>query len=73
MHTGGGGEGGTSKIFEKFPHKNAIKHDLPDFLKNPKYPQKNLQKKPRTPPPPPLDFQLLCIYANKFIAFATSA
>jgi hypothetical protein len=62
-HRGGrggrGGEGGGGapldppiKIFEKLPHKNAIKHDPPDFLTTPKYPpQKNLPKKPEDPPP----------------------
>ncbi len=50
------------KIFEKLPHKNAIKHDPPDFLTTPSTPFKRVcQKNPRTPPP--LDFQLLCIYA----------
>ncbi len=38
------------KDFEKLPHKNAIKHDPPDFLTTPSTPQKNLPKKPRTPP-----------------------
>ncbi len=60
MRKGEGGEGGWGaphvppiKIFEKLPHKNAIKHD-------PKYPpQNNLPKTPKDLPPP-LDFQLLC-------------
>ncbi len=39
------------KIFEKLPHKNAIKHDPPWFFHNSMYPsQKNLPKKPKDPP-----------------------
>jgi hypothetical protein len=50
------------KIFQKHPHKNAIKHD-PLIFSHPKYPpKKNCPKKPRTPP---LDFQLLCIYGPR--------
>ncbi len=66
-----GGRGGRGaphvppiKIFEKLPQKNVIKHDSPppDFLTTPSTPLKKkfAPKNPRTPPP--LDFQLLCIY-----------
>jgi hypothetical protein len=54
---------------EKLSHKNAIKYEKrrkrgpSSFSDNPKYPpEKNLAKTPGTPPPLPLDFQLLCIY-----------
>jgi hypothetical protein len=69
MHTGGEGGGEAPhvspiKIFEKLPHKNAIKHDpSPDFLTTPSTPLKRICRKPPGPPPPPLYFQLLCIYA----------
>ncbi len=52
MHTGGGpGGGGTSctpsKDFEKFGHKNAIKHEkrtpLPGFSHNPGTPSKEFE------------------------------
>ncbi len=46
------------KIFEKLPHKNAIKHDPPDFLTTRSTPSKEFAKKTQGPP---LDFQLLCI------------
>jgi hypothetical protein len=61
MHTGGGERGGvphvpSKNIFEKLPHKNAIKHDTPLIFSHPQVPpQKNLPKKS-------LDFQLLRIY-----------
>jgi hypothetical protein len=64
MHTGGRGAPHVPliKIFEKLPHKNAIKHDPPDFLITPSTPLKRIcQKTPRNPPSP-LNFQLLCIY-----------
>jgi hypothetical protein len=49
------------KIFEKLQHKNAIKHDPPDFLTTQSTLLKRIcQKNPRTPPP--LDFQLLCMF-----------
>jgi hypothetical protein len=71
----GGGEGRRGaphvppiKIFEKLPHKNAIKHDPPMIFSQPQVPpQKNLPKKPRTP----LDFQLLCIYERKLLNVIT--
>ncbi len=60
MHTGGGGRGGRGaphvppiKIFEKLPHKNAIKHDPPDFLTTRSTPSKEFAKKTQGPP---LDF-----------------
>jgi hypothetical protein len=66
MHTGGGGGlRGTPhvppiKIFEKLPHKNAIKHAPPLIFSQPQVPpSKELVKKNKDPP---LDFQLLCIY-----------
>jgi hypothetical protein len=68
-HGGGerGGRGGRGaphvppiKIFEKLPHKNAIKHDpSPDFLTTQVPPSKEFAKKNQGPP---LDLQLLCIY-----------
>jgi hypothetical protein len=50
----------TIKIFEKLPHKNAIKHDSLDFLTTPSTPLKRIWQKNKDPP---LDFQLQCIYA----------
>jgi hypothetical protein len=56
-HRGERGEGGTSctpkKIFEKFSHKNAIKHDPPPppiFSQPQVPPQKNLPKITQGPP-----------------------
>ncbi len=56
-HRGGGERGRGAlhvppiKIFEKLPHKNAIKNAPPWFSHNPKYhPQKNLPKKTKDPP-----------------------
>jgi hypothetical protein len=40
------------KIFEKLSHKNAIKHDPPDFLTTPSTPSKEFTQKPKDPPPP---------------------
>ena len=67
MHrcTQGGGRGGTSstpyKDFEKLPHKNAIKTTPPLIFSQPQVPpSKEFAKNPEDPPP--LDFQLLCIY-----------
>jgi hypothetical protein len=56
MHTGGrAGERGRRashvppiKIFEKLHHKNAIKHDPPDFLTTPSNPHKRICQK-KTP------------------------
>ncbi len=72
-----GGRGGRGaphvppiKIFENFHIKMQWKQPPPPppphwFSHNPKYiPQNNLQKNPRTPPP--LDFQLLCIYHTRY-------
>ncbi len=60
-----GGEGGRGaphvppiKIFEKLPHKNAIKHDPPDFLTT-----------PRTPRPPPPRFPTTVHLWNLVIVF----
>ncbi len=56
MRTGGRGGGAPHispiKIFEKLPHKNAIKQDPPPwFSHNPKHPpQKNLPENPQGPP-----------------------
>jgi hypothetical protein len=47
-HTGGGERGRWAlhvtpiKIFEKLPHKNAIKHDPPDFFTTPSTPLKRI-------------------------------
>jgi hypothetical protein len=54
--TQGGGGGGAPhvppiKIFEKLPHKNAIKHDPPDFLTTPSTPIKRICQKNQGPPP----------------------
>ena len=54
----GGGEGRRGaphvppiKIFEKLPHKNAIKHDPPMIFSQPQVPpQKNLPKNHKDPP-----------------------
>jgi hypothetical protein len=64
MHSGGGGGGEPhvppKKIFEKLPHKNAIKHGPPLIFSQPQVPpSKEFAKKTQGPP---LDFQLLCIY-----------
>jgi hypothetical protein len=51
-HKGRGAQVPPIKIFEKLPHKNAIKHDPPDFITTPSTPlKKNLPKKPKDPPP----------------------
>jgi len=53
MQTGGAPHVLPIKIFEKLPHKNAIKHDppTPDFLTTPSTPLKRIcQKTPRIPP-----------------------
>jgi hypothetical protein len=51
-------------IFEKLPHKNAIKHNTtsPGFLTTPSTPLKKICQKKKGPP---LDFQLLCTYVRK--------
>ena len=54
MHTGGRGAPHVPpiKIFEKLPHKNAIKHDpTPDFLTTPSTPSIEFAKKTKDPPP----------------------
>ncbi len=75
MHTGGWRRGGETsctpyKDFEKLPHKNAIKTTPPptDFLTTPSTPLKRICQKPQGPPPP-LDFQLLCIYDTNSVFF----
>jgi hypothetical protein len=64
MHIGGRGREGYVK---KFGHKNAIKHekgDHLDFLTTQSTRLKRIWPQPKRPPPP-LDFQSLCIYALK--------
>ncbi len=65
-HRGRGGAGGGTlctsyKDFWKLPHKDAIKTTPPLIVSQPQVPpSKEFAKK--TQGPPPLDFQLLCIY-----------
>ncbi len=63
MHTGVGEGGGVRSI--KLSQKNAIKHDKGDpvdLLTTTSIPLERIWPKPQGPPP--LDFQLLCIYVN---------
>jgi hypothetical protein len=80
MHTGGKrGEGAPRvppiKIFEKLPHKNAIKHDPPDFLTTASTPLKRIcQKTPRTLPPPGFPTTMhLCFSSNFYLFFNREA
>ncbi len=77
MHKGVGVRGGLrggwikvfppSKFFAKLVNKNAIKHQkgapCPKFFTTTYIPYlPKFLKKPHGPPPPPLDFQTVCIY-----------
>jgi hypothetical protein len=61
------------KIFEKLPHKNAIKHDPPPPLifSQPQVPPSKefAQKKPRTHPPPgfPTTVHLCSCYSKSVV------
>jgi hypothetical protein len=54
------------KIFEKLPHKNAIKHDTRLIFSQPQVPPSKEFAKKTQGPTPPLDLQLLSIYELLF-------